>query len=117
MFGNDVKFRLSSVPLSPMFVRFMLETDLEYLSHVIPSQVHELLPLPDHEDSKAWLWFSRLAFHFSKAHASLFCNLAKTDDDDAVKEELATCEDEDAIMNVQKHIRSSTQKGTSRFML
>jgi len=71
IFGSDEKLRLSSVPFNPIFVRFTLETEMESSLQEIPSQLHELLPL--HEDNKAWLLLSRLAFHFNKALASLLC--------------------------------------------
>lgn len=77
MFGSDDKLRDSRVPLNPIVVRFTLVTKIE-LSHVIPSQsLHELLPI--HEDSEAWLCFSRLSFHFNKALASLLCKVAEDD--------------------------------------
>ena len=47
----------------------MVETDLD-LSHRIPSHLQGLVvPFPD--DNRAWLWLSRLAFHFKRAFASL----------------------------------------------
>jgi hypothetical protein len=99
MFGSDVKLRLFSVPFNPMFVRFTLVTYMKCSSHAIPSQLlHELLPF--HEDSKVWLWLSRLDFHSNKALASLLC-----------KVEEPTIEEE-VVMSVQKHIEKNTQNGT-----
>jgi len=90
IFGSDEKLRLSSVPFNPIFARFTSETEMESSLQEIPSQLHELLPL--HEDSKVWLWLSRLAFHFNKA---LACEVA-----DIVF---------GAVVNAQNHIERSIQ--------
>ena len=90
MFGSNEKLRLWSVPLNPTRVRFMLETELD-TSHAIPSQLQGLLPI--HEEREAWLWLSRLAFHFNKAFAS-----------EAISEEVA---------NAQKYITRSSESGWS----
>jgi len=95
IFGSDEKLRLSSVPFNPIFVRFTLETEMESSLQEIPSHLHELLPL--HEDNIAWLWLSRLVFHFNKALASLLCKVA----------------DEVGVVNAQKQVESSSQKGKS----
>jgi hypothetical protein len=86
-------------------VRLTLETDMESSSHVIPSQLHELLPL--HEDSKTWLWLSRLAFHFNKALASLLC---KVEEVDAIVRVKPTIEEERLVMSGQKYIEKNSQK-------
>ena len=86
---------LWSVPLNPTRVRFMLETELD-TSHAIPSQLQGLLPI--HEEREAWLWLSRLAFHFNKAFASK-----------AISEEIG----EAAIANEQKYITWSSKSGLS----
>jgi hypothetical protein len=67
---------------------------MKFSSQVIPSQLHELLPL--YEDSKVWLWLSRVVFHFNKALASSL--LSKV-----------------AVVNAQKQVDRSSQKG-NKFM-
>ena len=64
--------------------------------------------LPPHEDNKAWLWLSRLAFHFNKAFASLCCSVSEAED--------AVARREVAIMNAPNRITIRSNQNDRSFM-
>uniref|UniRef100_A0A6N2LDL2 Uncharacterized protein n=1 Tax=Salix viminalis TaxID=40686 RepID=A0A6N2LDL2_SALVM len=67
--GKDGKLKSCSVPLKPKSPSVKLVT-LPELSQVIPTQLWHGL-VPTQEESRDWLWLSRLAFHFERASASV----------------------------------------------